>query len=91
MQPNTLTDYHLKLGIGLARFGRSNRSPNELRLALEVARAHGLHEFEFRIERIAAGLNACEEMQTDREAVGKTPAWAATVDEVSRALAGLVP
>lgn len=91
MQPNTLTDYHLKLGIGLARFGRSNRSPNELRLALEVARAHGLHEFEFRIERIAAGLNACEEIQTDREAVGKAPAWAATVDEVSRALAGLVP
>jgi len=91
MQPNTLTDYHLKLGIGLARFGRFDRSPNELRLALDVARAHGLHEFEFRIERIAAGLNACEQMQAEHEAVVKTPAWAATIDAVSRALAGLVP
>ena len=90
MQPNTLTDYHLKLGIGLARFGRFDRSTNELRLALEVARAHGLHEFEFRVERIAAGLSACEAMQAEHEEVSEAPAWAATLDEVSRALASLV-
>jgi tetratricopeptide (TPR) repeat protein len=89
MQPNQLTDYHLKLGIGLARFGRFDRATHELRLALEVARAHGLHEFEFRIERIAAELSGCEASQTEREEV--TPAWAATLDEVSRALAGLLP
>jgi Flp pilus assembly protein TadD len=91
MQPNTLTDYHLKLGVGLARFGRFDQAASQLRLALEVARAHGLHEFEFRIERIAAGLKACEATQTEDDEASESTAWAATIDDVSRALAGLVP
>ena len=55
MAPNHLADYHLKVGIGLARFGQVDRAAVELRHALGVARAHGLHEFEFRIERILSG------------------------------------
>lgn len=88
MQPGQLTDHHLKLGIGLARFGRFDRATNELRLALEVARAHGLHEFEFRIERILAGLAGCESVEHEVETTA--PAWAA-VSDVATALAGLVP
>lgn len=91
MQPNQLTDYHLKLGIGLARFGRFDRAATELKQALQIAGTHGLHEFEFRIERIVAGLSGCEPTQTELEGLAKPPAWAATLDEVSRALAGLVP
>lgn len=88
MLPNQLADYHLKVGIGLARFGQFDRTTNELRLALEVARAHGLHEFEFRIERITAGLSGCECLPQEAETVA--PAWAA-VSSIATALAGLVP
>jgi tetratricopeptide (TPR) repeat protein len=88
MLPNQVADYHLKLGIGLARFGQFDRTTNELRLALDVARASGLHELEFRIERIMAGLSGCESLQHEVETV--SPAWAA-VSSIATALAGLVP
>ena len=88
MQPGQLTDYHLKLGIGLARFGLVDRATNELRLALGVARANSLHEFEFRIERILAGLAGCE--CAEHEVETTAPTWAA-VSNVATALAGLVP
>ena len=87
MLPNQVADYHLKLGIGLARFGRFDRAGSELQLALNAARVHGLHEFEFRIERILAGLAGCELQQ---EVETAPPAWA-TVSTVATALAGLVP
>ena len=54
--PNIRTDYHLKTAIGLARFGNHGRAEKELGRALEIATAHGLHEFVFRIERIQGGL-----------------------------------
>lgn len=57
--PNVRTDYHFKTGIGLARFGNAKRAEAELRKALEVASAHQLHEFVFRIERILDGLHGC--------------------------------
>lgn len=91
MAPNILTDYHLKLGIGLARFGRPDRGAAELKQALEIARSYGLHEFEFRIERIAAGLDGCASVEHEREGTAEPPAWAATLDKVSRALAGFLP
>lgn len=59
MAPNILADYHLKVGIGLARFGQYGRAEPELIHAQRVANAHGLHEFEFRIERIRSGLGEC--------------------------------
>lgn len=63
MAPNILVDYHLKVGVGLARFGQFAHAATELENALRVARAHGLHEFEFRIERVQAGLRDCEALE----------------------------
>lgn len=91
MPPNIFADYYLKLGIGLARFARFDRAVVELQEALQTARGHGLHEFEFRIERILAGLSDCETTECGQEGTEETPAWAATLDDVSRALAGVVP
>lgn len=61
MPPNVLTDFHLKAGIGSARFGNFKRARQLLEEALQVAAANRLHEFEFRIERIKTGLGDCEE------------------------------
>ena len=66
MPPNMRTDFYLKEGIGQARFGHFRRAAASMRRAQEIASAHGLHEFEFRIERILAGLGECER-ETARE------------------------
>ena len=89
MAPNILADYHLKLGIGLARFGRFDRAVSELQHAHQIARAHGLHELEFRIERIQVGLPDCVTVDVERETGTEQPGWAATLANVSTALAGL--
>jgi tetratricopeptide (TPR) repeat protein len=90
MAPNTLADYHLKLGIGLARFGRFERASSEMEQALETARAHGLHEFEFRIDRIRAGLPEVEALGcAEHEADAAPAAQGAVLKEVSAALATL--
>jgi hypothetical protein len=52
-------DLYLKLGIGVARFGNIGRATDILTAARALAAEHGLHEFEFRIERIQAGLPDC--------------------------------
>ena len=57
--PNIRGDYHLKAGIGFARFENVRRAETELRKALEIALAHDLHELAFRVERILGGLNDC--------------------------------
>ena len=57
--PNVRADYCLKAGIGYARFGNGRRAKNVLQQALEIATAHGLHEMEFRIERILGGVEDC--------------------------------
>lgn len=88
MAPNQIADYHLKLGIGLGRFGRIDRAAAELQLALQVARSHGLHEFEFRIERILGGLADCSAFETDH-VDAEQPAGTGIL-EVSTALAGLL-
>jgi tetratricopeptide (TPR) repeat protein len=90
MAPNILTDYHLKLGIGLARFGRFERALAEMDQALESARAHGLHEFEFRIDRIRTGLRDVEALVCTGDEPDAAPvAQGAAIDEVSAALATL--
>ncbi|HET9706670.1 MAG TPA: hypothetical protein VFP39_00050 [Gemmatimonadales bacterium] len=88
MAPNQIADYHLKLGIGLGRFGRLDRAAAELQLALQVARSHGLHEFEFRIERILSGLADCSAFESEHVDV-EQPAGT-SIYEVSSALAGLL-
>jgi len=60
MPPNILADFRLKAGIGTARFGNLRKAGALLAAALDVAERGGLHEFEFRIERIMAGLDDCE-------------------------------
>ena len=57
--PNVRTDYHLKTGIGFARFENYGRAEQELRRALEIATTHDLHEFVFRIEHLLNGLREC--------------------------------
>src|SRR5207245_9673448 len=60
MAPNMVTDFLLKVGVGHARFGHFAKAETFLATALETAAANGLHEFEFRIERIRNGLGDCE-------------------------------
>jgi len=61
MPPNILADYHLKTGIGQARFGRFRQAAASLTRALKIAESAGIHEFVFKIERIKIGLHACEQ------------------------------
>jgi tetratricopeptide (TPR) repeat protein len=91
MPPNIRADFYLKQGIGQARFGRFRRAQASLKQALELAGNAGLHEAEFRIERILAGLGDCEaamarESHPPTEPVEQT----AELREVSESLAHLV-
>src|SRR5438046_9124591 len=61
MPPNILADFYLKHGIGQARFGQYRRAEALMEEALRVATAAGLHESEFRIERIKNGLREREQ------------------------------
>src|SRR6266480_2591616 len=90
MPPNIRADFYLKQGIGQARFGRYRRAEVLMKEALAIAGAAGLNEFEFRIERILAGLADCQraiarEMQPATEPVVQT----AELREVSESLAQL--
>jgi hypothetical protein len=87
MPPNVLTDYHLKAGIGSARFGHMRRAEQLLEQAAAVAAAHRLHEFEFRIERIKAGLGDCEEEEAQPLAAAESVDQSAALREVSASLA----
>src|SRR6266511_3722065 len=60
MLPNICADFHLKLGIGRARFGQFDRAELALDAALQIAEGTGLHELVFRIERIKTGLRDCQ-------------------------------
>ena len=91
MPPNIRADFYLKQGIGQARFGRYRRAEVLMKEALAIAGAAALHEFEFRIERILAGLPDClqavaRETQLATEPVAQT----AELREVSESLAQLV-
>jgi len=93
--PNIRADYHLKVGIGFARFGNYRRAESELQQALEVATANDLHEMTFRVERIQTGLDMCaaqdeaENVVVDyashAERSGRfPPPWRHSVREVER-------
>lgn len=91
MPPNIGADFYLKCGIGQARFGRFRRAEALMKQALDVAAAAGLHEAEFRIERILAGLGDCEQVMA-RESQPATEPLAQTNElrEVTESLAQLV-
>jgi len=90
MPPNIRADYHLKAGIGEARFGQFQRAATTMNRALEIAEGAGLHALAFKIERIKAGLGKCEEgscatLGTDTEPLNEA------AREVSASLVQLMP
>ena len=87
--PNIRADYHLKVGIGLARFGNYRRADAELRLALDVASAHGLHELVFRIERIRGGLQGCQTLEQIEGGAVEPVVRTEALREVAASLASL--
>ena len=89
MPPNILTDYCLKSGIGAARFGNYTKARALLSEGLAIASRHGLHEFEFRVERILNGLGACQASKEADDAPPASVQHSAAVREVSASLAAL--
>jgi lipopolysaccharide biosynthesis regulator YciM len=87
--PNLRADYYLKMGIGFARFGNVRRAQNEVRRALEIASAHGLHEMVFRIERLLDGLNDCGAADFSASAASTPVIESDSLREVSASLAAL--
>jgi len=87
--PNIRADYHLKVGIGFARFGNYRRAESELQRALEVATANDLHEMTFRVERIQAGLDMCAAQDEAENVVVDFASHAEALREVSASLASL--
>jgi tetratricopeptide (TPR) repeat protein len=86
--PNIRADYYLKAGIGFARFGNYSRADVELRRALEIASAHGLHELVFQIERLRGGLQDCRTLEMESASIEPTVSTEA-LREVSASLAAL--
>ena len=87
--PNIRADYHFKVGIGLARFGNYVKADAQMRQALEIATAHGLHEFVFRIERIKNGLRECDALEHLESGTAEPVVWSEQLREVSASLAAL--
>lgn len=89
--PNIRADFHFKAGLGLARFGNYHRAEHELRRAHEIAVAHGLHEFVFRIERMRNGLQHCQALDSVEGPAVESVADREALREVSASLAALSP
>ena len=87
--PNIRTDYHLKAGIGFARFENFGRAEQELRRAMEIASTHDLNEFVFRIERLIDGLRECVTPDELEAAVPEPRDATEALREVSASLAAL--
>ena len=90
MPPNIAADFHLKQGIGQARFGQFRKAEALMQRALEIAGGAGLHEFEFRIERIKNGLHDCETLLQEPTAAAEPVFDTQELREVSVSLAQLV-
>src|SRR2546426_839996 len=87
--PNVRADYSMKAGIGYARFGNTRRAESELRQALEIATAHGLHELVFRIEPILDGAKDCGAPEYVESAAPEMVHGIESLKEVSASLATL--
>ncbi|HEU5261380.1 MAG TPA: hypothetical protein VFU41_08145 [Gemmatimonadales bacterium] len=87
--PNILADFHLKAGIGHARFGRVDRAEALLTTALAIAEQAGVNELVFRIERIRSGLRDCQEELQRAPQPAAEPVQSDAVREVSASLARL--
>jgi tetratricopeptide (TPR) repeat protein len=87
--PNIRADFSMKAGIGYARFGNTRKSENQLRQALEIATAHGLHELVFRIEPILASAMECGAPEHVESAAPENSYQIESLKEVSASLAML--
>ncbi len=87
--PHIRADYHLKVGIGLARFGNFVKAEAQMQQALEIASVHGLHDTVFKIERIKNGLRECEALDHSESAAAEPVVWTEQLREVSASLAAL--
>jgi tetratricopeptide (TPR) repeat protein len=87
--PHIRADYHLKVGIGLARFGNYGKAAAQIQQALEIANAHGLHDAIVRMERIKNGLHECEALEHVERAAEEPVLWTEQLREVSASLAAL--
>lgn len=88
--PNVQSDLYFKTGIGLARFGNIRSATACLDRAMEIAARYGLHEHEFRIERVRLGLADCEAACLSGTGQDDQLVDHAAVREVAASLAGLV-
>jgi len=86
---NIRADYHLKAGIGFARFENCRRAEIEFQRAHVIAIAHELHELVFRIERLSAGLNDCGAHEFVESAELTNVVRTESVREVSASLSAL--
>jgi tetratricopeptide (TPR) repeat protein len=57
LPPSAATDYHFKLGTGLARFGQTGRARESLEQALALAEEHRLNTWYFKIEKALEQLS----------------------------------
>ena len=90
MPPQIVVDFYLKMGIGRARFGQTERAEALLATALAIAERAGLHEFAFRIERIRNGLRDCrEELAAASQSAAEPVPQCEAVREVSASLTRL--
>jgi tetratricopeptide (TPR) repeat protein len=90
MPPNIRADFYLKQGIGLARFGQWRKAETLMEQALQLATGAGLHEFEFKIERIKSGLRDCESLRHGEPTAAAEPVFdTQELREVSASLAQL--
>jgi len=87
--PNIRADFSMKAGIGYARFGNARKAETQLRQALEIATAHGLHEAVFRIEPILAGATDCGAPEQVESAAPEHSYDIESLKEVSASLAML--
>ena len=87
--PHIRADYHLKVGIGLARFGNYVKAATQMHQALEIASAHGLHDAVFKIERIKNGLRECDALEHIEGVAAEPVTWTEQLREVSASLAAL--
>ncbi len=86
MAPNMHVDFYFKQGLGQARFGEFTRALTSLQKARELAAEAGLHEFEFRIERIRNGLRDCEQQLARAPLEVAEPVARDSLEEVRRSL-----
>jgi tetratricopeptide (TPR) repeat protein len=90
MPPNILADYYYSTGVGMARFGNFRTALALLDKAVAVAGENGIHELEFRMERVRDGLRDCEAEMLACETVAEPVIDTEAVREVSASLAALV-